>query len=129
MKNYDKPVIVAAEELAEGVYAASGSSGSPASVAGIKLENEGNEYYKTNTYLVTIKNNTNGDLTDWSVSISVTSGTATDALVYNGYQASASLSGNKITIKPGDGGSIPAGGTIEVQVVVNYSSDSIKVGK
>ena len=131
MKLYEKPVILANEELAEGVYAASGdiagASGS-VSVSGISLTSEGNQYNKVNIYAVTIKNGTKEAVADWSVSVSVTSGTATNATIYNGWLASASLSGSTITITPGGGGEIPAGGSIEVEVVVTYSSDSVKVG-
>lgn len=129
MKNYEKPLILTNEELAEGVYAASGSSvaAGAAFVSGVELTSAGNEYYKVNVYKVTVSNSGSQDLTEWSVALSVTSGTATDAKVYNGWQASASLSGNKISIRPGEGGTIPSGGSIDVEVVVEYSSDSISV--
>lgn len=129
MKNYEKPMVLTNEELAEGVYAASGSSvvAGAAFVSGVELTSAGNEYYKVNVYKVTISNSGNQDLTEWAVSLSVTSGTATAAKVYNGWQASASLSGNKIAINPGEGGAIPSGGSIDVEVVVEYSSDSITV--
>ena len=133
MELYKKPVVLLNEELAEGVYAASGavdeSAGSSGvSVAGVSLTNEGNEYYKVSTYTVTIKNSGSQPATDWSVSVSVTFGVATEALVYNGDLAKAALNGSKITIAPGPGGAIPAGGSIEVPVVVSYSSNSITIG-
>ncbi len=138
MKNYEKPVILANEELAEGVYAASGtvdgggdSSGGgasgTASVSSVELITAGDQWNKVNTYNVTINNSGNTELTDWSASVSVTSGTATAAQIYNGWQASASLSGNTITITPGGGGAIAAGSSITVSVVVSYSSDSVTV--
>ena len=129
MKNYEKPMILVNEELAEGVYAASGvlSGAGIASVSDVALTQEGNQWNKVNTYTVTITNTGSENLTDWSVSISVTSGTATSATVYNGWLAAASLSGNKITITPGGGGVIKAGDSIDVEVVVAYSSDSITV--
>ena len=135
MELYEKPIVLVNEELAEGVYAASGDDVGGAtgtggvSVAGVELIEEGNQWNKVNKYTVTINNTGNEDATVWSVAISVTSGTATSATIYNGYQASASLIGKTITIKPGDGGVIPAGGSIKVEVVVFYSSDSITVGK
>lgn len=136
MVNYEKPLVLANEEVAEGVYAASGAvapgeteaGSSSVSVTGVELASAGDQWNKTNTYKVTIANNKNEELKDWSASISVTSGTATGAQVYNGWQASASLSGNTITITPGGGGAIGAGGSITVEVVVSYSSDSITVG-
>ena len=127
MKEYDRPIIMATEELAEGVYAASGSN--PISVSSVELISEGNQWNKVNTYKVTIRNSGSADLADWIVSISVTSGTATNATVYNGWQASASLNGKKITITPGGGGVIEAGGAIDVEVVVTYDSDSVTVSK
>ena len=136
MELYKKPVILLNEELAEGVYAASGDSAeeetpessASVSVSGVSLVSEGNEYNKVNTYKVTIKNSGGAEATDWSVSISVLSGTATDAVVYNTWMANASLRGSTITITPGGGGAIPGGSSIEVEVVVFYSSDSVSVG-
>lgn len=140
MTNYEKPVVLANEDVAEGVYAASGAvvpeasapaeigggSGS-ASVTGVELTSAGNEYYKVNTYNVTITNNGNEDKADWSVTVSVTSGTASGAQIYNSWLASASLNGSTITITPGGGGAIGAGQSIVVEVVVSYSSDAIIV--
>lgn len=129
LKNYEKPVVLANDELAEGVYAASGSfaGAGAAFVSGVELVSAGNEYYKVNTYKVTITNSGSQDLMEWSASVSVTSGTASNAQVYNGWQASASLSGDKITISSGEGGMISANGSIDVEVVVEYSSESITV--
>ena len=127
MTNYEKPVILANEDVAEGVYAASGVTAGSVSVSGVELASAGNQNYKVNTYNVTIKNNEDVVSKDWSVNISVTSGTATGAQIYNGWQASASLNGSTITITPGGGGEIPAGGEITVEVVVSYSSDSVEV--
>lgn len=129
MKNYEKPMILVNEEFAEGVYAASGALGGAdtASVSDVKLTQKGNQYNKVNTYTVTITNSGNEELTNWSVSITVASGTATNATVYNGWLAAASLLGNTITITPGGGGTIAAGSSIDVEVVVTYSSDSITV--
>ena len=131
MELYKKPVVLLNEELAEGVYAASGDVDEAAggvSVSGVSLISEGNEYNKVNTYKVTIKNSGTEEAADWSASVAVVSGTVTDVVVYNTWLASASLSGSKITIVPGGGGAIPAGGSIEVEVVVFYSSSSVTVG-
>lgn len=139
MELYKKPVVLLNEELSEGVYAASGDvttgpsepsapGGGGVSVTGVWLTSEGNEYNKVNIYNVSISNSGGEEAASWSVSVSVTSGTATEAKVYNGWQASASLSGSTITITPGGGGAIPAGGSITVEVVVFYSGDSVTVG-
>lgn len=140
MKSYEKPVILVNEELAEGVYAASGAvsdagggdssqggSSGGVTVSSVEQTDPGNQWNKVSKNNVTIANPGNVELADWSATVSVTSGTATAAQVYNGWQASASLSGNTITIKPGGGGVIPAGGSITVEVVVSYSSDSVTV--
>lgn len=134
MELYEKPFVLLNEELSEGVYAASGASPNEpsasggVSVTGVSLTSEGNQYNKVNIYKVTIKNYGTETATDWSVSVSVTSGTATGAQVYNGYLASASLNGSIITVTPGAGGAIPADGSVDVEVVVSYSSDSVTVG-
>lgn len=135
MTNYEKPVVLANEDVAEGVYAASGAvvsvpteaGGGSVSVSGVELSEVGNQWNKANTYKVTIANSGNEDMADWSVTVSVTSGTATGAQIYNGWLASASLNGSTITITPGGGGAIGAGQSIVVEVVVKYSSDAIIV--
>lgn len=137
MKKYEKPVVLVNEELAEGIYTASGDNDSvntgvtknAISVDSVKEKTVGDQWNKTNTYGVTIKNSGNTESKDWSATVTVSQGTATAAQIYNGWQASASLSGNTITITPGGGGAIAAGSSIEVEVVVNYSSNSIKVTK
>lgn len=134
MKNYEKPIVLANDELAEGIYAASGavnegssSSGTDAvSVSKVTLASEGN-WDGVRTYNVTITNSGSENLTEWSASISVTSGTATNVTIYNNWLASATLNGNKITITPGGGGTIEAEKSIDVSVVVWYSGDSITV--
>ena len=136
MEQYKKPVVLMNEELAEGVYAASGAvtpdqpQSGGVSVAGLRLTEQGNEYYKVNKYMLNIQNSGGEASTDWSVSLPVTSGTATSAQVYNGQIASASVSGNIIIVTAGAGDAriIPAGGSIEVEVIVSYSSASITIG-
>lgn len=128
MDIYEKPVVLETEDLAEGVYAASGAV-SGVSVSNVELVSEGNEYNKVNTYKVSIKNNESEASSDWSVFISITYGSVTEAKIYNNWLASASLSGSAIKITPGGGGTIPAGGSIDVEVVVLYNSDSVRVSK
>lgn len=135
MKNYEKPVLLVNEELAEGVYAASGAVGettdgsgaAAVSVSGVETTSTGNQWYKVNTYSVTVQNTGNEAAADWSASVSVTAGTADSASTYDTGLANVSLSGSTITITPGERGTIPAGGKIAVTVVVNYSSDSVTV--
>ncbi len=136
MINYEKPLVVENEEAAEGIYAASGAvvpgpaedaGEGTATVSAVERIAEGTVWNKVDTYKVTIRNTGNEELRDWTVSVSVTSGTATAAQIYNGWQASASLNGTTITITPGGGGAIGAGGSIAVEVVVSYSSDAITV--
>lgn len=137
MKNYEKPVVLPNEDLAEGVYAASGAvdssgagvAGSSASVTNVRLTSSGNAYYKVNTYEVTIKNNGREDLAGWTASVSVTSGTAVAATTYNTWLAAVSYGNGIITIKPGEGGTvIGAGQEITVVLAVSYSSDEVTVG-
>lgn len=125
MEKYVRPVVLANEELAEGVYAASGTG--VVSAASVALETEGNQYYKVNTYKVAIVNSGSEPSSDWTVVLSVTSGTATEAKTYDTWTANASLSGSTITIEPGSGGTIPAGDKIELIIAVSYSSDSVTV--
>lgn len=128
MKKYVKPMVLVNEELAEGVYAASGTGTSGGvSVSSIDLTSQGNQYNKVNTYKVIISNGGTEAAADWIVELKVKAGVATNAQIYNSWCASASLSGDKITITPGGGGSISAGGTLEVEVVVSYSSDSVGI--
>lgn len=133
MKNYEKPVILANEELAEGVYAASGAvsegtgGSASVSVSNVETASVGNQWYKVNTYTVTIQNSGSEASAVWSANVSVTAGTADSASTYDTGLANVSLSGSTITITPGERGTIPAGGAINVTVVVNYSSDSVTV--
>ena len=133
MEQYKKPVVLMNEELAEGVYAASGAVGGGESepggarVSGVRLTQEGNAYYKVNQYEVTISNDGNEELTSWSVTLTVI-GTATSVTNYDS-NFNVSLSGNTITITPGQWGQIPAGGSKSVEFAVSYSSDSISIGQ
>lgn len=134
MKNYEKPIVLTNEDLAEGVYAASGAvsgggvaggSGTVA-VSSVETDSVGNQWYKVNVYKVTITNFGSESSADWSVSISVTSGSAVSVSTYGDY-VNVSLSGKKITISAGANANIGAGQSIECYVVVNYDSDSITV--
>ena len=126
MERYEKPSVLMNEELAEGVYAASGAvdggSDEPGSVSvtSTKQTGFGHEYNKVNTYAVTITNSTNEEATDWSVTFALEEANPQSAVIYNNWLASASLSGRTVTITPGGGGAISAGGSIEVEVVVTY---------
>ncbi len=125
MGRYERPVVLANEELAEGVYAASGSSA--VEVDEIELTGAGNPYYQVNTYKVVLRNNEDQEITDWSASLSVTEGTATGVGTYSGWFANVALNGNQIVISPSGNGSFAAGGKVEVQITVNYDGDSVKV--
>lgn len=101
MKKYERPVVLVNEELAEGIYTASGDSGSvdtgatkdSISVSSVKEKSVGDQWNKTNTYGVTIKNSGSAESKDWSVTITVSRGAPTGAQVYNTWQASASRVG------------------------------------
>lgn len=136
MKNYEKPIVLSNEDIAEGIYAASGAvdssgagaSGSAASVSKVTLSSSGNEYYKVNTYEVTVKNSGSEDLAGWAASVTVTSGTVTAVTSYNTWLATAEHAGSVITIRPGNGGTIiGAGQEISVTLAVSYSSDAVAV--
>ncbi len=131
MKSYIRPVILANEELSEGVYAASGAveSTGGVSVSDVVQTGWGNPDYKNNKYKVTIVNSGNEALKDWSASISVVSGTVDSVIIYNGWFASASADGDKIVITSGPGGEIAAGGSLDIDVDVFYKGDSISIGK
>ncbi len=127
MKKYESPKILVNEELAEGVYAASGTTASEGISYSISLTEQGSQYNKVNKYNVAVTNNGSERLTDWSVTLHVTAGTISGAQIYNGWQASASVNGDQITVTPGGGGAIEAGATINIEVVVFYTSDSVTV--
>ncbi len=148
MTNYERPAVWLSEGSAEGVYAASGAvsegeggsgsaggegavggaGSSSVSVSQVELTSEGNQYDKRNIYTVTLQNDTGADSSDWSFTLTVTAGTAVSAQVYNGWLANASLSGNTITVTPGGGGTIKAGESKGIEVVVEYDgSDFITV--
>lgn len=136
MKTYEKPIVLVNSELSEGVFAASGVTGpvgptgssGGASVSSVTMTKPGNPNYKYNTYNVVIKNDSDKELTDWTAALNVSSGAATNAQIYNGWQAGASLNGGAITITPGGGGTIPPGGEITVEVVVGYDGDGVEIG-
>ena len=133
MEMYQKPVVLLNEELAEGVYAASGAVDAGGSTTGgaggarvskIELTSAGNEYYKVNGYTVTISNDGSEELTDWSVTLTVI-GTATSLTNYDSQNFKVTLDGNTITITPIQYGSIAPGGTKSVGFAVSYSSPAI----
>lgn len=133
MKTYEKPIVLANSELSEGVFAASGTgpvgpaaSSGGVSVSSVTMKEQGNPNYKVNKYDVVIKNDSDQELTDWAAALNVSG--ATNAQIYNGWQAGASLNGGAITITPGGGGTIPPGGSITVEVVVSYDGDGVSIG-
>ncbi len=126
MKCYESPMILLNEELAEGVYAASGASTGGGISYSVSLIEAGNQYNKVNKYNVAVTNNGSEKSGNWSVTLQAT-GTIGSVTIYNGWQASAAANGNQITITPGGGGAIEAGNTINIELVVSYTSDGINV--
>lgn len=124
MKNYEKPVILANEELAEGVYAASGAGS--VSVSSVELTAPGSEWYPVNTYKVTVTNMGSEGTADWSVSIPVVSGTVKEVGTYSGWFANVSYNGSSIVITP-SGGEFAGGSSTEVQITVKYDGAPVKI--
>lgn len=124
MKSYEKPVILANEELAEGVYAASGAGS--VSVSSVVLTASGNEWYPVNTYTVTVTNMGSEGTADWSVSIPVVSGTVKEVGTYSGWFAKVSYNGSSIVITP-YGGEFAGGSSTEVQITVKYDGTPVKI--
>lgn len=127
---YEKPIVLANEELSEGVYAASGAQAAtgPVSISEIREKSLGNQWNKVNQYWVKVSNSGNEVAKGWSVTISVTSGVAKKAYTYDTGAATATLLGNVITLTCGGRGIDPNSST-DIEVVVEYSSDSVTVGK
>lgn len=126
MKCYESPTILLNEELAEGVYAASGTVAGGGISYSISLTEEGNQYNKVNKYNVAVTNNGSETSSNWSVTLQA-AGSISGAVIYNGWQASAAVNGNQITITPGGGGAIEAGSTINIELVVSYNGESVTV--
>lgn len=136
MNGYERPELKDLEGAAEGVFMASGSVGGTGSTGGsdviymLERTQTGDQWNKVDVFTLTVTNNSAEELRDWEATLYVTSGTMTGAQVYNGWLASASMSGNKVVVTPGGGGAVGAGASIKVEVVVSYSSDGVvlKVG-
>lgn len=130
MQAYTKPQFIVEESSAEGVYMASGATESAQSdiTASVVPGNQGNEWYRVANFAVTLKNNTSETLTDWSYTLSVTSGTATSVSTYDNSQANVSFKNDKITLTTGQWGQISPGGSITVQLVVNYEGNGVTIG-
>lgn len=126
MKCYESPTILLNEELAEGVYAASGTVAGGGISYSINLTEAGNQYNKVNKYNVAVTNNGSETSSNWSVTLQA-AGSFSGAVIYNGWQASAAVNGNQITITPGGGGAIEAGSTINIELVVSYNGESVTV--
>lgn len=127
MKNYERPVVLANEDLAEGVYAASGAvSGSGSvGVSSVELTGAGSEWYPVNTYAVTVLNSGSEAAAEWSVSVSIVSGKVKEVGTYSSWFANVALNGNQIVITPnGNGGFV---GEQEVQITVKYEGDPVKL--
>lgn len=127
MQSYSKPQFIVEESSAEGVYMASGVTETEKISTSVTQTSSGNQWYTVSTFDVTITNNTEENLTDWSCTLNVT-GTATSAQIYDSWTASASLDNGKIRITPGGGGQIAAKSSITVQVVVGYSGSGVSIG-
>lgn len=118
------------EELAEGIYAASGAGTDGDITYSIDLMGTSNLDYISQeyTYNVTIKNNSAEEASSWTVLLKVVEGMALDVKGYDNLKVSVSLRGDIITVTPGRVGSIPANGSITVEmVVVNYGVMWLKV--
>lgn len=124
MKRYERPMVFVNEELAEGIYAASGAGTSSDITYDVGVIRQWNN---TKVYNVTVKSSSAEEVSLWTVSLKVVEGTAINAQVYNNWLASASLQGDTITITPGGGGSVSADKSVTFEMQVDYSSDSGKI--
>jgi hypothetical protein len=121
MKKYTKPMILFNEQLAEGVYTASGAGG----VSYILTAGEpGNQWYTTAAYSIRVVNNTAETVNGWKVVLTVTSQNATGLSVYDG-RYSGKLSGNQIIISGQD--SLASGGETQFGFAVSYSGSGVTV--
>lgn len=127
MKHYERPVVIIQEGYAEGVYLASGADTGSDNASEVTYTTRMEDAWSGVKYCyVTVTNNTDAEKADWQVVLTA-EGTMTGAQIYNGWLASAAVDGNKITVTPGGGGVLAAGASVEIQVVVNYSGDTITV--
>lgn len=127
MKQYEKPVVIIQEGFSEGVYLASGADAGSGSQADVTYTTRMEDAWGGVKYCyVTVTNHTDKEKNDWQVVLTA-EGTMTGAQIYNGWLAAAAVDGNKITVTPGGGGAIAAGASLELQVVVSFSGDTIVV--
>ena len=94
----------------------------------LEIQSEGNEWYRTNSYGVTVRNNSAEEIAAWSVTIPITSGTAKSVTSYNGWFATAYLKGNSVVLEPGQGGVLAPGGEGDIQIAVGYDGDHLTLG-
>lgn len=128
-KEYEKPFVLVRADLFEGVYLASGATAGGISYSVSQTE-WGSEYYPVNKYTLTVTNDSDQSVSDWTVHLSISSGTVTKVQIYNGWIASADFSSSQITVKPGGGGAIEAGDSLAIELVVSYSgckADDVKI--
>lgn len=112
MKNYEKPMILANEELAEGVYAASGSSGSGDGALIVEATITSNDGSSTCYFSGTVQNTSANDVSSWSATL-VFDGPVSTATVWN---CNTAISGSTIIITPQEGSwneTIAAGGKVD----------------
>ncbi len=127
MKNYEKPAVIIPEGFAEGVYLASGAESGGDSVSDVTYTTRMEDAWSGVKYCyVNVTNNADAEKADWQIVLTA-EGTLTGAQIYNGWLAIATVDGSKITVTPGGGGVLAAGASVEIQVVVNYSGDTIVV--
>ena len=127
MRHYEKPVVMIQEGFAEGVYLASGADAGNGGASDVTYTTRMEDAWSGVKYCyVTVTNATDAEKADWQIVLTA-EGTLTGAQIYNGWLASAAVDGSKITVTPGGGGVLAAGASVEIQVVVNYSGDTIVV--
>ena len=107
MSNYVKPMVVAADEIAEGVFMASGPTGDVSYT--IKRIEDPNEYYPVAKFEITFKNVSNKVLNEAKVTLTVVGDAQT---LESGYGMTFTREGNQATLvykdwdnwefKPGD---------------------------
>lgn len=127
MSNYDKPMVLANEELAEGVYAASGTigpGGSGWTVDFCKVGENRQDIYSPNPgyYYVNVKL-VPGSGDSCTVTLSF-NGTINDALVGSNSASSWSLSCSGSTVTATSIGAISGGGFDQLELYVKTQNDN-----
>lgn len=96
MKNYEKPIILANNELSEGVFAASGAVAGGNGTLSVSVSVASTDGNKTCYFGGAVTNNSSETISDWNIQLSFDGAVAT-ASVSN---CNVSISGNTITITP-----------------------------